>query len=125
MSDDNVRAISDIALDKKNLYKEDSYTDLAAGSIQCLSPVKADGSPDPARDAIFTGTAQLMTPNGPVPIRCEISAKTLEEAVDGFPKAINKAVDRMLEQVRELQREEASRIVIPGGIPDTGRLKLK
>ena len=38
----------------------------------------------------------------------------LDEAIEKFPEAVNAAVERMVEQAREMQRQEASRIVVPG-----------
>ena len=41
----------EIQMDAANLYREESYTDLKAGSLRKLVPVKADGTDDPARAA--------------------------------------------------------------------------
>ena len=38
----------------------------------------------------------------------------LDEAIEKFPEAINQAVERLVEEAREMQRQEASRIVVPG-----------
>ena len=113
MSNENVKSVSEITLDKEGLFREETYTDLRAGSIQMLTPVKADGTVDEGREAMFVGEAHLMSPSGPLPVRCEIDAKTLEEALDKFPEAVNAAVDRMIKQAKEMQRQEASRIVTP------------
>ena len=114
MSNDNLKSVAEITLDREGLYREETYTDLKAGSIQVLTPVKEDGSVDEARTSLFMGEAHLMSPSGPLPVRCEIDAKTLTEALDKFPEAVNIAVDRMIEQARELQRQEAGRIITPG-----------
>ena len=37
----------DVQMDAANLYREESYTDLKAGTMRKLVPVKADGSDDP------------------------------------------------------------------------------
>ena len=37
-----------------------------------------------------------------------------KEAFEKFPEAINVAVERMIEEAKEMQRQEASRIVVPG-----------
>jgi hypothetical protein len=34
-----------------------------------------------------------------------------------FPEAIQAAVERLVEEARELQRREMSRIVVPGSMP--------
>ena len=44
----------EIKMDAANLYREESYTDLKAGSLRKLVPVKPDGTDDPSRPALFT-----------------------------------------------------------------------
>ena len=58
-----------------------------------------------------------MSQMGPLPIQCQIPGKTLEEAVQNFPEAIGQAVEKMVEEVKDMQRQEASRIVVPGTQP--------
>lgn len=113
MSNDSMKSVAEISLDRNGLFREETYTDLKAGSIQKLTPVKEDGTVDAAREPLFMGEAHLMSPSGPLPVRCEIQAKTLTEALDSFPEAVNAAVERMIEQAREMQRQEAGRIVTP------------
>lgn len=109
----SMKPVSEISMDKNNLYREEIITDLRVGTIQVFSPVKADGSPDPARMPVYSGEAQIMGPSGPLPIRTKIDASSLEEAIRKFPAAIDVAVKDMVEQIRELQRQEMSRIVTP------------
>jgi len=104
----------ELVFDKKNLYKEKTYTDLKTGSIKQLTPVKADGSKDESRTPMFMGQTQMMSPSGPLPIQCMIEAKNLEEAADKFPEAINATVERIIEEAKNARQEEASRIVVPG-----------
>ncbi len=107
--------ITDVKVNKDNLYKEETFTDLTFATIRCLTPVKIDGSVDEGRERIFTGMTQLMSPKGPIPVQCVIEdAKTLEEALDKLPAAIDKAVKAMIEEAREMQRQEVSRIIVPG-----------
>ena len=42
-----------------------------------------------------------------MPVHCPIEAASLEEALDKFPEAVNMAVERMVEEAREMQRREA------------------
>ncbi|MDY0004745.1 MAG: hypothetical protein RBU30_25840 [Polyangia bacterium] len=112
----SMKPVSDIAMDKANLYREEVITDLRVGSIQVFTPVKTDGSPDPARKPLFSGEAQIMGPSGPLPIRTKIEAASLDEALEKFPAAIDQAVKEVVEQIRELQRQEMSRIVTPGEV---------
>lgn len=100
--------------DLENLYREESYTDLKVAQIRRLIPVKADGTPDEDRNEVFIGETQLMSPRGPVPIHCPIEAASLEDAFAKFPDAVNAAVEKLIEEAKEIQRQEASRIVVPG-----------
>ena len=59
--------------------------------------------------------AQLMSPNGAIPVQCIIEgAKTLSEAAAKLPEAVEKAVQTMIAEAKEIQRQESSRIVVPG-----------
>jgi hypothetical protein len=116
VSNENMKSVAEINLDREGLYREETYTDLKAGSIQVLTPVKEDKSVDESREPLFMGEAHLMSPSGPLPVRCEIDAKTLTEALDKFPAAVNVAVDRMIEQARDMQRQEEGRIITPDGV---------
>jgi hypothetical protein len=109
--------VGDIAVDKANLFREETFTDLKVASIRRLTPVRADGTDDPDRSARFIGETTLLSQRGPLPVQAPIDAKTLSEAFDLFPEAINRAVDALIEQAREMQRQESSRIVVPGHMP--------
>lgn len=102
-------------VDLNNLYRQETFTDLGMGSIQCLSPITADGAPDASRPPIFMGTAQIMTPHGPIPVQTEIQADNLRAACAAFPQAIKDAVRDLVEQARQLERERQGGIVIPRG----------
>lgn len=108
--------LSDVKMDVANLYREESYTDLKTGGIRKLVPVKLDGSEDTARDAIFTGHTQLMSPHGPLPLQGAIEAKTLAEAVDKFPQAMEDAMNKMIEEAQQYQREQANKIITPADL---------
>ena len=105
----------DVQMDAANLYREESYTDLKAGTMRKLVPVKVDGSDDPSREPIFTAATQVMTPGGVLPLSGEVAgAKTLAEAVAGFAPAIKQAIADLREEMAAMQRERASQIVVPG-----------
>lgn len=107
--------LQDVQMDAANLYREESYTDLKAGTMRKLVPVKADGSDDPAREPIFTAATQVMTPGGVLPLSGEVEgAKTLADAVAGFAPAIKQAIADLREEMAAMQRERASQIVVPG-----------
>jgi hypothetical protein len=115
MSNANESKITDIKINPDNLYREETFTDLTFATIRRLTPIKIDGSPDESRKAIFTGMAQLMSPNGPIPVQCVIEgANSLSEAAAQLPAAIEKSVQEMIVEAKEMQRQEASRIVLPG-----------
>ena len=106
--------IAEISVDKTNLYREETFTDLAAGTIKRLSPVTIEGTPDATRSAIFIGQATMMAPTGPLPVQFELhGATTLEQALDQFPAAVKQAVDNLIEEAQKMRREAASRIVSP------------
>jgi hypothetical protein len=104
----------EIEVDRENLYREEIFTDMKVATLRRLTPVKADGSDDASRPVLFIGQTTLLSQAGPVPVQCPIEATNLEDAMARFPAAVNTAIERMIEEAREIQREEASRIVVPG-----------
>lgn len=110
----------DFSVDMDNLYREEGITDLKAASIRKLVPIKADGSDDSSRTAIFYGNTQLMTPDGPLPLQAELKANNLNEAYAEFPNAMRVALSAMIEKVQRMQQERNSqksndsRIIVPG-----------
>lgn len=124
-------------MDPAALYREDVYTDRAVGTIRVLTPVKADGSPDPGRKTAYVGEAQLLTSVGALPVNFEIEAASLEEAAKKFGAAARDAVERTVKDLQELRRQAASSILVPqggmgslgglggaGGIPGGGKIQL-
>lgn len=110
---DNPR-IPDIPLQEGNLYREDTFTDLQAGTVKQLSPVQSDGSPDASRPVRFTGHTRIMTPAGTLPLDFEIEAATLPDALRRFSQSARVALAHLADELDALQRENASRIVTPG-----------
>lgn len=110
----------DFTVDRKNLYREESFTDLKVASIRRLIPANPDGTEDKSRTPIFFGHTQLMSPEGPVPIQSRLMANNLTEAMDQFPGAMAKALAELVENLKEMQKKEAaekandSRIIMPG-----------
>lgn len=102
-------------MDAEGLYQEDSFTDRRVGALRRLSPVRADGSADSSRPVLFLGQAEIMTNMGPVPINFEIEAQTLAEAVAGFGPAAQAAIERTVQQIQEMRRQQASQLVVPQG----------
>lgn len=118
MGSPDMQKITDIQVDVANLYQEEMFTDMKVATIRRLTPIKLDGSADESRPTIFSGQTNVLTAAGMLPVSCPIEAANLEEAMAKFPEAAQKAVERMFEELREMQRQEASRIVVPkGGMP--------
>lgn len=106
--------LPDIRLDPNGLYREETFTDLRSGSLRRMVPVTRDGKDDPARPVLYEGHASLMTPRGALPLQFHIDAPSLEEALARFPETAQRALVETLEELRRLQREAQSSIVVPG-----------
>ncbi len=102
-------------MDANNLYREEIFTDRRVGTLRCLTPVTVAGDDDDGRSVAWVGQTQVLTPAGAMPLNFEIAAKTLEEAVAGFPEAARQAVEDTMKQLEELRREAASSIIVPEG----------
>ena len=62
------------------------------------------------RKASFTATTN-MTPSGALPLNGEIEADSLEEAIAGFSEAVNKALQKLQDDMMKMQQEQANKIV--------------
>ncbi len=117
-----VHDLKNLKMERDRLYLEEVITDLAAGTIRRMRPLNADGTPDTSRQTLYMGQAQVLSAMGPLPIQFELEAGSLEEAIEMFGPEAEKAVRRMVDELRELQREQASQIVVPasGAMPGGG-----
>ncbi len=113
MTDATNQLLDGLRVDRNNLYREETVTDLKVATLKRLVPITVDGETDLGRSVRFLGQTQIMSQMGPLPVQCQIEAATLDEAIGKFPAAIKRSVDEMLEEARELQRQEMSRIVVP------------
>jgi len=110
----------DFKVDRDNLYREESITDLKVASIRRMVPVTAEGEDDPSRAPMFLGHTQIITPQGPLPLQAQLMANNLQEAMEAFPAAMEQEMAKMIEQIRKMQEEEQkkqrddSRIIVPG-----------
>jgi hypothetical protein len=104
----------EIAMDITALTREETYTDSKVGTIRKMTPVTIDGEVDSSRDIQFIGATQIMTPGGALPLSFEIETDNLAGAVAGFGDAAQQAVERTMEELKEMQRQQASSIVVPG-----------
>lgn len=112
---DNPDQGNEIQMDIANLYREEVFTDNAVGTLRRLSPVTAMGEPDRSRSTQFVGATQVLTTAGPLPLSFEIDAGNLAEAAAGFGEAAKAAFEKTMEELKELQRQQASSIVVPKG----------
>ena len=104
----------DIQMDEEGICREDVFTDNRIGTIRRLTPVTANGEDDTGRPVQYIGSTQIMTPGGALPLTFEIETDTLEGAISGFGDAAKLAVERTMEELKEMQRQQASSIVVPG-----------
>jgi len=117
MNNENKTPLDDLKVDVGNLYREEQFTDLKVASIKMLTPVNSDGTRDLSRTITFIGQTQILSQMGPLPVHCPIEADSLDQAIAKFPEAVKIAVDEMMEEILEMQRREASKIVMPGAGP--------
>jgi hypothetical protein len=112
---------SEIKVDPNALYLEEIFTDRRVGTIRRLTPVKKDGTRDPAKAVLYVGETQVLTPAGALPIGFEIGAGSLEEAAEKFGQLAREAIERTVKELQELRRQAASQIVVPQGpLPPMG-----
>ena len=133
MASDPGMRTADMKMDATSLFREEIYTDRAAGTIRVLIPVTRDGGPDQTRATIYTGEAQILTNVGPLPISFDIPAATLGEAVQKYGDAAKEGVERAMRELQEMRRQASSSIVLPpagatlgpgGGLGGGGKIQL-
>lgn len=117
-----MNATTEAQFDAANLYREDVYSDRRVGTIRTLTPVKPDGSPDPARNTLFVGQISVMTPMGTLPISFELDAKDLAGAIALFGEAAKAGMDEAMREIQQMRREAASSLIVPepGAVPPPG-----
>jgi len=103
----------DLTVNEKNLYMEESFTDLDMMSIRRLTPVKPNGVKDKHRKPVFIGHLNLMTPKGPLPIQSRIEAASLKEAMKLYPQTMKTVLAKMQKEVEQVRQQQNSRIIVP------------
>ena len=101
-------------MDVNNLYREETFTDRKVGTIHSMIPVTTAGDVDSARETIYQGSAQMMTPAGALPLNFQIEATNLAEACEKFADSAAVAMEKTFQELQEMRREQASSIVVPG-----------
>lgn len=128
------QGLSELKVDPASLYLEEVFTDRRVGTIRRLTPVTKDGAADSARQVMYVGETQVLTPAGALPIGFEIPAGSLGEAAEKFGQLAREAIERTVKELQEMRRQAASSIVVPqgpvpglgggGGMPGGGKIQL-
>ena len=105
---------TDIEMEANSLYREETFTDRRVGTLQILTPVNPDGTTDSARQAVYVGQTQILTPAGALPLSFELEANSLQEAVEKFGDGAKSALAGAMQRLEEMRREAASSIIVPG-----------
>ena len=100
--------------DKASMVREEVFTDLRAGQIRRLTPVDADGRDDSSKPVRYIGQTQVMTNAGALPLSFELEVDSLEAACDAFADEARKALEDTMEELKRMQREAQSSIMVPG-----------
>ena len=124
MSSGNEDLKGQLEVDINGLYREETVSDLKAATFKIMSPIKIDGSDDESRVKFISAHTSVMSPMGVIPLQAKLEATTLEEAAKEFPGAIEKAMDKLVEEAKEMQRQEASKIVVPNSAPQPNKIQL-
>jgi hypothetical protein len=119
---ENTGLTTEIEMDGEALCREEVFTDNRIGTIRQLTPVTGGGEVDQTRPVQYIGSTQVMTPGGALPLSFEIPADNLAASVEGFGAAAQQAVERTMEELKELQRQAASQIVVPKAGVNPGNL---
>jgi hypothetical protein len=111
----------DPKMDPDSLYREELVTDRKVGAIRRLIPIDREGRDDAGRPVVYVGQAEIMTNMGPLPVSFEIPGTSLADAASKFADVAAEAIERAVQQLQEMRRQQASQLVIPqGGMPNAG-----
>ena len=113
----NQESFPEMHFDVKNLYREEVITDQKIGTIRVMTPISLNGEIDEAREVQYVGQTQVLTPGGALPLTFELPNGSLEQAIAGFAEGAKTAMERTMEEIREMRRQQASQIVMPGDSP--------
>lgn len=80
MSETSIAAIA-----AENLYRVETYTDMEHGDMMCFVPMTVDGIRDPGRPKRFISTVAINIGQSSIPMRFEIKAEDLAEALARYP----------------------------------------
>jgi hypothetical protein len=114
-----------VKVNLQNLYREEMYTDMRTAALRQLTPVKPNGEIDKTRKFLFVGQTNIMSPQGPLPVQFPIDAKNLQEAAEKFPEVMEQFLAKLAEEIKDAQRQEQSRIIVPEGNLADSKIILK
>jgi hypothetical protein len=100
--------------DHSSLVREEVFTDLRTGQIRRLTPVDAEGRDDTSKPVRYIGQTQVMTNAGALPLSFELDVDGLEAACEAFAGEARKALEETMEELKRMQREAQSSIMVPG-----------
>jgi len=106
--------LPDFKMDSQALYLEEQFTDHQVGSIRRMTPVDGNGKPDATRKTEYWGQTQVMTQVGALPLSFELEADSLQQAAEGFAEAAKQALEKTMDELQEMRRQQQSQIVTPG-----------
>lgn len=112
--------LPDMNLDTSTLHQEEVFTDGQVGEIRRLTPVRTDGSRDDTRSVRYTGSTQIMTQAGPIPLSFEIEADSLDQAVAQFGRLAQEKLEETTRRLEEMRREQATGILTPDQLAGGG-----
>lgn len=116
----NEQQLPDMSLDTTTLYQEETFTDGQVGEIRRLTPVNSDGTRDQQRAVRYTGSTQIMTQAGPIPLSFDIDADSLDQAVAQFGQLAQDKLEETMQRMEEMRREQASGILTPEQLAGSG-----
>lgn len=88
-------------IDSGNLWQVEKYTDLKNGDLSVLTPVTQNGVPDMKRSRRFFSECVVGWRGQPYPVKFEIEAKSLPEALTNFAPSAEAAGKKFLEHMEE------------------------
>ena len=105
----------ELTVDLKNLYRDETFTDMNVASVRRLKPIKPDGTVDKSRDTIYIGQTSLMSNAGPLPVSAVIPASNLKQAFKKLPEVLKVEIEKIRDEFSKYETEQNTSIVTPGG----------
>ena len=91
-------------MDAAGLYREEMFTDRKVGAIRRLTPVTGDGAPDTTRPVVVHRPGGDHDQHGARAAELRDRGQDAGQAVAGFRRCSNVAIERTVQQIQELRR---------------------